>query len=179
MIGWKRIGYFNAFCIKCVCKPSKNQSYGREISLGIGKAEKKEDGKKPANTAELVAKAEEAFTKAVKIAPDNAGYNYNFGALYFNQATDFNEQMNAITGSSDADQKKYDALKASREAMFAKSMPYFEKSYSVLLANESNLKGEDMRTFKQSILALKEVYARQSKLDKSKEMKTKFESLPK
>ncbi len=137
------------------------------------------DGKKPANAADLVAKAEDAFTKAVKIAPDNAGYNYNFGALYFNQATDFNDQMNAITGTSDADQKKYDGFKASRDAMFGKSMPYFEKAYSVLLANENNLKGEDMKTFKQSILALKEVYARQSKLDKSKEMKTKYESLAK
>jgi Tfp pilus assembly protein PilF len=134
------------------------------------------DGKKPANTAELVTKSEAAFQSAIKLAPENAIYNYNFGALYFNQATDINDQMNAITGVSAADQKKYDDLKAKRDAMFGKSMPYFEKAHSIYAA-QSNLKGEDLSTYKSTIIALKEVYARQNKLDKSKEMKAQLEKL--
>jgi predicted Zn-dependent protease len=142
----------------------------------LGMANPKE-GKKPANTGELTAKSEEAFRHALKIAPDNAGYNYNFGALYYNQATDVNDQMNAITGTSDADQKKYDNLKTQRDAFFGKSLPYFEKAYSVLSANESSLKDEDKRTYKSTLLALKEVYARQNKMDKSADMKKKYESM--
>lgn len=134
------------------------------------------DGKKPANVAELYAKSEDAYQRAIKIAPDNGGYNYNFGALYFNQATDINDQMNALS-TTPADAKKYDELKAKRDGLFAKSMPYFEKAYATFTANETSLKGEDLRTYKQTLLALKEVYARQSKMDKSAEMKKKYDAI--
>ncbi len=134
-------------------------------------------GPKPANMAELLSKSETAFQKAIQLSPNNAFYNYNFGALYFNQATDVNDQMNAITGTSDADEKKYDALKAKRDDHFSKSTPYFEKAYSILSATEKDLSGNDRATYKNIILALKEVYARQNKMDKSAEMKKKYESL--
>jgi len=97
--------------------------------------------------------------------------------LYYNQATDVNEQMNAITGSSAADMKKYDELKTKRDGLFVKSAPYFEKAYSVFSANEANLKGEDKRTYKSTLLALSHVYATQSKLDKATEMKKKYDSM--
>lgn len=134
------------------------------------------EGKKPANAAELTAKSDEAFQRALKIKPDDAIYNYNYAALFFNQATDVNEQMNAL-GTTKEDQKKYDELKAKRDGLFAKSTPYFEKAYNSLTPNESNLKGEDLKTYKQTLLALKEVYARQSKMDKSAEMKKKYEAV--
>lgn len=135
------------------------------------------DGKKPANAAEMYKKSEEAFNRALKAAPDNAGYNYNFGALYFNQATDVNEQMNAITGSTKADIDKYDALKKQRDDLFVKSTPYFEKAYNTLSANETSLKGEDKRTYKTTLMALNKIYAIQSKLDKASEMKKKMDAL--
>lgn len=134
------------------------------------------DGKKPANAADLATKSETAYTAAVRLAPENAVYNYNFGALYYNQATEFNEQMNAITGTTPTEQKKYDDLKAKRDALFGKSLPYFEKAYNVYSA-QGDVKGEDKGTYKNTLLALKEVYARQNKMDKSLEMKKKFESL--
>jgi hypothetical protein len=134
------------------------------------------DGKKPANAAELYGKAESAFQAALKTAPDNGGFNYNFGALYYTQAVDVNEQMNAL-GNTAADQKKYDELKAKRDGLFTKSTPYFEKAYSTYSANEANLKGDDKITYKQTLIALKEVYARQSKMDKSAEMQKKYDSL--
>lgn len=137
------------------------------------------DGKKPANATELATKSEDAFIKALKADPDNAGYNYNFGALIFNQANDYIDQMNNITGSTDADTKKYKELEAKRNALFEKSAPYFEKAYSVLAAKESQLKAEDKTTYKSTMMALKEVYARQNKMDKSNEMKKKYESTPK
>jgi predicted Zn-dependent protease len=134
------------------------------------------DGKKPANAADLVAKSEDAFLRALKIAPDNPGYNYNLGALYYNQATDINEQMNAITGTSAADNAKYDGLKVKREAMFGKSMPYFEKAYTTLKANAANLSGDDKNTYRSCMIALKEVYARVNQMDKSKAMKAEYDA---
>ncbi len=158
-------------------EPNNADLYFNLATTYLGMANPKDLSKKPANAAELVSKSEDAFQHAVKIAPDNAAINYNFGALYYNEATDVNNQMNAITGTSDADQKKYDNLKAQRDGLFAKSMPYFEKSYTVLSANESSLKGDDKGTYKSTVAALKEVYARQNKMDKSAEMKKKYDSL--
>ena len=135
------------------------------------------EGKKPANAAELLSKSEEAFTRLLKMAPDNAGYNTNFGVLYFNQATDYNDQINAITGSSAADQKKYEELKGKRDALFTKSLPYFEKAYASLSPNENKLAGEDLKTYKSVLQALNKIYAMQNKIDKSTEMKNKLEAI--
>ncbi len=135
------------------------------------------DGKKPANSAELYTKSEESFTRAIKASPDNAGFNYNFGALYFNQATDFNDQINAITGSSKADQDKYESLKAKRDGLFTKAAPYFEKSYSILSPNDAKLQGEDLRTYKSTVIALNRIYILQGKTDKASEMKKIMDTL--
>ncbi len=63
-------------------------------------------GQRPANEAEFVAKSENAFLHALRRSPDNAGYNYNLAALYFNLGFDVNDQMNAIGGTSKEEQKK-------------------------------------------------------------------------
>jgi hypothetical protein len=135
------------------------------------------DKPKPANASELYAKAEDAFSKTLKLAPDNAIYNYNFGTMYYNQATDLNSQMNAITGTSDADQRKYDGLKAQRDDLFNKSLPYFDKANTLFSAKESDLKGDDRKTYKYTLQALMQIYNIQSKLDKAADMKKKYESL--
>ena len=132
------------------------------------------DGKKPANAAELSGKSEAAFEKAVRMAPDNAIYNYNFGALYFNQATEVNKQMMA---TPDADQKKVDALKTQRDELFAKALPYFEKARGIFAAGESTLKAEEKRTYKNTLQALMDIYSRLSKMDKYGEVKKKFDSM--
>lgn len=142
------------------------------LSMSAGK-----DGKKPANAADLAAKSEATFKKAIEAAPDNAVFNYNFGALYYNQATELNDQMNAITGSSKKEQDAYDAFKLKRDEYFAKSMPYFEKSYALLQATERTLSNEDRNTYKSTITALNNVYLRTNKMDKAAEMKKKLESL--
>jgi hypothetical protein len=145
-------------------------------STYLGMANPK-DGKKPANAAELYAKSEDAFTRALRITPDNSGINYNFGALYFNQATDFNDQINAITGSSKADQDKYEDLKKKRDALFIKGTPYFEKAFAVLSPTEDKLKGVDLATYKSTLIALNKIYALQSKLDKAADMKKRLDLL--
>jgi len=142
----------------------------------LGMANPKE-GKKPANAAELTGKSEAAYKQALRIDPNNASYNYNFGALYYNNAIDFNVQMNEVTGTSDADTKKYDGLKASRDATFGQALPYFEKANEVLSKDEGNLKNEDKATYKSTLMALKEIYARLNKMDKSQEMGKKLDAM--
>ena len=131
---------------------------------------------KPANYSELFTKAEEAYSNALKAA-DKPEINYNMGALYFNRAVMVNEDMNAITGSSSADIKKYDALKAQRDDWFNKALPYLEKTVTAYDPKATSLKGEDKNTYMSAIVAAKEIYAKQNKLDKATEFKKKLEAV--
>src|SRR5690606_38179246 len=101
---------------------------------------------KPANYSELFTKAAEAYDNALKVA-DKPEINYNLGALYFNRAVMVNDEMNAITGSSSADIKKYDALKAQRDDWFNKALPYLEKTVTAYDPQAASLKGEDKKTY--------------------------------
>jgi predicted Zn-dependent protease len=132
---------------------------------------------RPANEAEFVTKSENAFLHAIRRSPDNAGYNYNLAALYFNLGFDVNDQMNAIGGTSKDEQKKYDALKAKRDELLFKSTPYFEKACNIFSANEKGLTGEDKISYKDALTALNKIYALQNKMDKAEEMKKKLDSL--
>ena len=135
------------------------------------------NGAIPADAAEYIAKAEKAFQRALRIAPENPGYNYNFGALYFNLGFEVNTQMNKIGGTSKEEQKKYDALKAQRDSLLFKATPYFEKACRIFSINEAGLKGEDMISYKDALMALSQVYELQNKMDKAQDMKKKHDSL--
>ncbi len=135
------------------------------------------EGGKPANQAELIAKSESAFQRALKLGPENTSYNFNFGTLYFNQAYDYNEQMGAITGNSEDDLKKVDALKAKRDGMFEKAMPYMQKTYDLLSPKEATLKGGDAEMYKAAMTSLKQMYIVQNKMDKAKELNAKIKAM--
>jgi hypothetical protein len=130
---------------------------------------------KPANSAEYLSKAEASYMKALAIDAKNAEYNYNTGVLYFNQASDINKQMNSL-GSTAADDKKYKELEVQRNSMFNKAAPYFEAACAELEAKLSSLGAEDKFTYQSALVALKEIYAKQDKLDKSAEMKKKLDA---
>jgi len=134
------------------------------------------EGKKPANSADYFAKAENTFQRTVNLAPENPAYNFNFGDLYFNEGVNINEQMNNL-GTTAADQKKYDELKAKRDANFGKSMPLFEK-VNAIYATPANIKGgDDKQIYRNTVEALKTVYNILGKQDKYMEMKKKSEEL--
>ncbi len=131
---------------------------------------------KPANYAELIGKAEDAYTKAIAADKENKSeYSYNLGALYFNQASGIINEMNGL-GTSAADQKKYDDLAVRRDAMFGKALPHLEKVYTSLDAKLSKLNQDDKVTYQSVIFALREVYAKQNKMDKVTEMKNKLDA---
>ena len=58
----------------------------------------------------------------------------------------------------------------------AHSVIYVEQEEQSVI-NADGLKGEDLKTYKQTPLALKEIYASQNKMDKSAEMKKKYDAL--
>jgi len=131
-------------------------------------------GTAPSNKEELLIKAEGAYQKAVTLSPENAEYNYYYGVLYYNQAKEVNDQMNAITGGSDADLKKYDELKVKRDGFFGKALPLIDKAYQLFDAKAASLKPTEKPIYIGSMQALTQIYAIQSKMDKVEELKKKM-----
>ncbi len=134
------------------------------------------EGAKPANYDELITKAEAGFTKALALEPDNIGYHYDMGVLYFNQASKVTDEMNAVTGTSAEDDKKWKALEAQRNAMFDKAFPHLEKVYVTYEPKVSELDEDNKFIYQSSLAAMSEIYARQNKLDKAAEIKKKIEA---
>lgn len=133
------------------------------------------EGPKPANFDELITKAEAGFNKALSLEPDNVGYHYDMGVLYFNQASKVTDQMNEVTGTSAEDDKKWKALDAKRTALFEKAFPHLEKVYITLEPKIKELDADNKFIYQSSLAAMSEIYARQNKLDKASEMKKKIE----
>ena len=134
-------------------------------------------GKKPDNRAELLAKAEGAYQNAMKIAPDNADYNYNLGGFYNNKAKEINDQMNAITGTSAPEQKKYDDLKVKRDELFEKALPYVEKAYNSYDAKAGTLKAAEKNAYSSCIQVMMQIYSIQNKMDKVDVLKKKLNAI--
>lgn len=132
---------------------------------------------KPANSKEIEKKAEMAYKLAIDADPTKAEYPYNLGALYFNNAADITKKMNAITGTTDADNKKYDALKALRTAEFTKGLPYFQKSYDLLDPKASSLNADDKITYRNTLIALRETYEVMGQSEKGDMMTKKINEL--
>lgn len=148
-----------------------------DLSFNLGNtymtmAFNKVDGKLPSNFNDLFSKAENAFTNALKAKPENADYNYNMGALYFNYAAEVNAQINAL-GTSAADMKKYDGLKAQKEGLFKKALPYLEKTYNTL-SPKGSYTPEEASTYRSSLIALQNIYASLNMKEKYEEIKKKM-----
>jgi len=118
------------------------------------------------------AKADEYFNEAFKyfnIAlekdPKNFDATYSLGALYYNKAASMVTQLNAVSNDfSAAGTKKYNAIKEEMDGIFKLALPYFVKA--------EELDAKDTNT----MIALKEIYARTNQLDKANEYKKKLEA---
>lgn len=127
--------------------------------------------KDPANTSILfalgaqydnagnTAEAEKSYKQALAIKPDYFDAVYNLGALYVNHAAKLMEAANSIPPDK---VKEYDAKKAEADAELEKALPYLEQAH-VMDPKDRN-----------TIVTLKEIYARKSMFDKVKEMDAKL-----
>lgn len=91
---------------------------------------------------------------------------YSVGALYYNKAAAYSIELNALADDyTPAGTKKYDAKKAQMEAAFVDALPFFKQAEMI--------NPKDVNT----LIALKEIYARQNELELVKEYQAKIDAL--
>ncbi len=83
------------------------------------------------------AEAEKNYLKAIAINPNYKNAYMNLAVLKLEGEGKLVEQMNAITGTSAADNKKYDALKLKRQNLFKSALPYLEKAQQLFADDEA------------------------------------------
>ena len=119
------------------------------------------------------AAAEESFTKAMSyyqqaLAKDAKSFDavYSIGALWYNKAAAYSIELNALSNDyTPAGTKKYDAKKLQMDDAFVKALPFFQQA--------EELSPKDINT----LIALKEIYARQDKFDLVEAYKQKLAAL--
>ncbi len=106
------------------------------------------------------------YKQALEKDAKNFDAIYSIGALWYNKAAAYSIELNALADDyTPAGTKKYDAKKAQMEAAFVDALPFFQQAEMI--------QPEDGNT----LVALKEIYARQGKLELVGEYKAKLEAL--
>ena len=108
----------------------------------------------------------EYYQGALKIDETNSTSIYSIGALYYNKAALMTKELSALEGDySKAGLAKYDEKKKQVFAAFDEALPFFKKAE---MTNPN-----DMNT----LIALKEIYARKDDLEASKAFKERLEKV--
>jgi tetratricopeptide (TPR) repeat protein len=122
------------------------------------------DGGDPAESDNFFNKSLSFFNKAIELDPKNVEALYSIGALYYNKAALTSQKMNALNEDySKEGLKKFNDLKAQVFKQFDESLPFFQRA-EALNPNDTN-----------TLIALKEIYAKKDQLDLSKEFKSRLE----
>ena len=119
------------------------------------------------------AKADEYFNKALErynqaLAKDPKYFDaiYSIGALYYNKAAAMTKQLVELEGDYSKDGlKKYEDMKQKVFSQFDEALPFFKKAEK-LNPNDAN-----------TLIALKEIFARKDDLATSNEFKTRLEKV--
>lgn len=110
-------------------------------------------------------KALAEYGRALEKDPDFTDATYSIGALYFNRAANMTLRLSTLADDfSKEGQAKYDELKVAIEKEFDKALPYFME---VEKKNPADIN---------TLIALKEIFARKSDFEKSTEFKTRLEA---
>lgn len=111
-------------------------------------------------------KALDYYNQAVAKDPNYSDAVYSIGALYYNKAAAMTLELNKYADDySKEGMKKYEDLKAKIFKEFDKALPYFQKAES--------LNPNDINT----LIALKEIYARKDDLQMSNVFKERLEKV--
>jgi hypothetical protein len=113
--------------------------------------------------------AEEAMTyykKTLELDAKNSDAIYSIGASFYNKAALFSKEMKKLESDfSKPGQKKYEEAEKLMIAEFDKALPYFKKAESIN-PNDQN-----------TLIALKEIYAKKNDMTLSKEFKSRLETI--
>ncbi len=129
---------------------------------------------RPANHDELFQKAVTYYKKAIDLKPDDYAANFNLGLMYYNAAAHIGTKLGELSSDS-KDKSIQDSLLKKQDEYLDEALPYLEKAYNVLDAKPS-LTPNEMVAYKNAIIGLQGVYARQSKMDKYNELKKKLDN---
>lgn len=118
---------------------------------------------------EYFEESKKAYSYVIENAGDdtNSAFNatYSTGALYYNKAATYTDKLNALADDfSKSGTKKYNNLKKQMDELFNVSLPYFEKA-EALNPGDGN-----------TLIALKEIHARNNNFEKANEYKAKLEA---
>ncbi|MFT5166296.1 MAG: tetratricopeptide (TPR) repeat protein [Saprospiraceae bacterium] len=128
--------------------------------------EKVEGGGDEEKKTTYFAAALKNYNIAVEKDPKNVDATYSIGALYFNKAALVTQEMIKLNDDlSKEGMKKFNALKAQSNELFNQALPSFKKA--------ENLNPDDLNT----LIALKEIYARIDELEKSNAFKVRMENV--
>ena len=99
-----------------------------------------------------------SYKKAIEIKPDYFDAYYNLGAMYFNEAAEMANKANDLKSNAD-----YEKAKVKFDAKFKEAAPYLEKALE--------LNPTDTNT----MISLKQLYARTGENEKYEKIKAKME----
>ena len=127
----------------------------------------------PANHDELFQKAVTYYKKAIELKPEDYAANFNLGLMYYNAAA----QIGTRLGNMETEEQKaaQDSLVKQQDTFLNEALPYLDKAYTVLDAKAS-LDPNELVAYKNAIVGLQGVYARQSEMDKYNALKEKLEN---
>jgi hypothetical protein len=106
------------------------------------------------------------YSKALELKPDYSNAVYSIGAIYFNKAAIMSQNLESLSEDySKAGIQKFNELLEKVQAEFEKALPYFQQSEA--------MDPNDMNT----LIALKEIFARKNELDLSNEFKERLDKI--
>ncbi len=114
----------------------------------------------PAKKATLEAEAMMYYGKTLEMDSKNLEAVYSIGANIYNKAAAMTKELNELAKlpPNKENNKKYDDKEKEINAVFGKALPYFKKAESIN-PNDRN-----------TLIALKEIFAKSNQLDLAKEM---------
>jgi hypothetical protein len=125
--------------------------------------QEKDEAKQEALQKEAMAQ----YSKTLEMDSKNVDAIYSIGASFYNKAAKFSaelKKMNDLPPSKE-NNKKYEAKEKEMVAEFDKALPFFQKA-EVLNPNDKN-----------TLIALKEIFAKKNDLATSKEFKIRLEKI--
>ncbi|GAO45630.1 hypothetical protein [Flavihumibacter petaseus] len=138
---------------------------------------------RPANSAELIAKADENLKKVIEAKPDYAAAYLVLGQIQYNQGVDLNNQNKLIKPAggkklTPEELKKKEEYRTQIATKFDAAVPYFEK-VDQLLGSQGKLKMEEKGYLKDAYDLLITIYDNKGNKDKLKVYEEKFNNVDK
>ncbi|MBC8035511.1 MAG: hypothetical protein H7Y03_15280 [Chitinophagaceae bacterium] len=139
--------------------------------------------KRPADSKEKIAKAEQMIKKSLELKPDYFQAGLVLGQIYYNQAVDISTQSRSIKAGANGkisadDQKKKDAFRAEMIKKFDAAIPYLE-SVEKNLGSAGKLKMDQKTSLKNAYDLLATIYDNKQNKEKLKEYEEKFNNVDK